>query len=240
MNIILASSFNMTEKDEDGNRHPTIITDTNCFLNTIKRLTPKHDRLVIVANDPNNFEVNDYRFDLQSKSLALSGLDFKEKILLDSRNKNDAKSIIESADLILLSGGKLECQLDFFHEIELKTLITNHPALIMGGSAGAMNLCKVAFNYPEYAHEVDPNKTEFFLPGLGFHNEILVPHLDDKTNPYLNDGFDPVAEFILPKSHGREFLAFNDDSYILIENGVTKYFGNFYRIKDGIIKQVAK
>lgn len=101
------------------------------------------------------------------QSLEMTGLRFKEKIILDNRNKKDYKTILENADLIFLSGGKLICQLEFFREISLKEFIKDYSGLIIGASAGAMTLCNYMTNFPEYLHEIDNRKTEdYIIEGL--------------------------------------------------------------------------
>ena len=79
-----------------------------------------------VANDPANFDMNDERANMHFQSLEMSGFHFQEKIILDNRNKHHAKFILQNADLVLLCGGKLICQLEFFREIHLKEWIQNY------------------------------------------------------------------------------------------------------------------
>ena len=235
MRIILASSFNCNEKDGKGVRFPIPLTNTNSYLSNLKNYISKYDSVVVVANNPISYEITDMYANFLFASLDLSDLKFKNKTILDNRNKKNAKTIIENANLIFLSGGKLECQLDFFAEIGLRELIKNHNGLIIGGSAGAMNLCNYACNFPEALDEVNSKQREYFLKGLGFHNELLIPHFDGKK--YDSDEVDVLNKFILPLSQEREFIAFDDDSYIVVNNGEAEYFGSFYKIKDGKIRK---
>ena len=239
MAIILASSFNCTKKCRNSDKRRAIpITDVNAYLTNIKKFVQKYDNFVLIANDPSDCEMNDYRFGLVCQSLEMSGLIFKNKTFLDNRNKRKAKEIISNADLIFLQGGCLPCQLEFFARIGLKKLIQQHNGLIVGSSAGAMNLCQTVFNYPEVAEEIDDRQgNEFFLRGLGFYNQIFVPHFDGKKKRYCacTTDFDPLRDYILPLSHGREFIACNDGAYILLDGGAAQYFGDFYLIKDGSI-----
>ena len=241
MVLILASSYNCNEKDENGVRHPIPLADTNSFLSNIKKFIPKYDSIVYVANDPDNFEVINEWANIVFTSFELTGLKFKNRIILDSRNKNNARSIVENADLVMLAGGKINCQLDFFSEIGLKELIEKHKGLVIGGSAGSMNLCKTVFNFPEEPCDIDGRKdNDFFQPGLGFFDRIIIPHFNDTEYYQCNAGVDSWNEYIRPLSHGREFLAYDDDSYILINNGKIEYFGTFYKIKDGKIHIIDK
>jgi peptidase E len=238
MKIILASSFNNNEKDENGVRYPVAMPKS--FVSNIKKHIYKFDNVVVVANDPNSFMITEMYANLIFDSLELSKLLFKNKIILDNRNKTKAKQIIETADLIFLCGGEIVCQLEFFKEIGLKKLLKNSNALCIGGSAGAMNLCDTVFNFPETQEEVDNRKDcEYFLNGLGFFDKIIIPHFEyGETNKYSKSDLDVFNEYILPLSKGREFLAYGDDSYIILDNNKVNYIGKFYKIKDGTITEM--
>ena len=238
LTLILASSFNSSIKDSQGNRHPTWLPDNNLYLSNIKKHTPKLDHVLCIANDPLDHEITDERCNILFKSLKQSGLVFKKQTILDSRNQNLATDLISTADLIFLCGGKLECQLDFFNQINLKTLLNNRitPTLIVGGSAGAMNLCTQSFNFPESSADLTSATT--LLNGLGFYHGLIVPHFDGERKIYDYESDIDITSYILKQSHYTPLLAFNDDSYILIHKGIPTYHGVFYQIKDGKITRL--
>lgn len=149
------------------------------ILNVIKENVLFYENVVFVANKPETLEVNDWYGNLLFESLNMSGLYFKNKIILDSRNKINAKKIISSADLVFLSGGSIECQLDFFKDIKLDKILCNYSKLIVAGSAGAMNLCKETLKFPNTIEELENiEKYNCFLNGIGIYNKILVPHFN--------------------------------------------------------------
>lgn len=161
--IILASSFCTSEVNSNKERFVIGLTDRNFYLSNIKNHVTSYGRVVAIANDPANFDMNDERAQTHFQSLEMTGLHFQEKIVLDNRNKKDYVSILSGADLVLLCGGKLTCQLKFFQEINLKEFITNYTGLVIGASAGAMTLCEYMTDFPEYLHEVDNRKMEDFV-----------------------------------------------------------------------------
>ena len=234
MAIILASSFNSSKRDKKGVRYPVAIPNTNSFVTNLKKYISNYSLAVFVANNPDTHETTDFYGNGIFKSLEMTGLVFEKTIILDGRNAQKAKRIIEKAGLVILAGGRIRCQLDFFDQIGLRELIKNHKGLVWGASAGAMNLCERVFNFPEEKDEVDDREGEqFFEKGLGFHNEILIPHFDGENETYAggeNLGFDLMKEIIMPLSYGREFVAFDDNSYIVLDNDRKYYFGKFYRI----------
>jgi len=74
---------------------------------------------------------------------------------------------------------------------------------------------------------------------LEFNGKIIVPHFDGKEEKCTNTDEDIMGEYLIPQSYKMEIIALEDDAYILIANGVTKYFGNVYTIKNGdVIKRV--
>lgn len=235
MAFILASWLRTNQKDECGVRHPIPLTDINQILTNIKKYTSKTDSLVWIANDPSDYENNDIRGNCVFDSFDLSGFKFKKRTILDNRNKKQAKEIVENADLIILPGGKVICQINFLKEIKLKALLKNFKGLIMGTSAGAMNLCKVVCNFPD---EIADLGQPLWTKGLGFYNKIIIPHFDGETKQYQFpcEEMDIANDYILPASMKKELIWLPNDSYILIEDTI-KFFGTYYKIKNKKIKR---
>jgi peptidase E len=234
----LCSSFN-TNEWFDGVRTPVVIPDNNNFVTNLKKHISAYNRVVIIANNQYDHETTDYRAGIINQSLEITGLDFKQSFVIDSRSKEMAREIIMDADLVMLCGGKIRCQLDLFNEIELKKLIDeNQSCVVMGGSAGAMNLCKTVCDFPEDQTDLDGRTNdERFYDGLGYHDEIIIPHFNGDEYGLSEDGLDILNDYILPLSNGREFIAYPDDSYIMTDGTSPQYFGTFYTIRDGVIKK---
>lgn len=217
MKIIFASSFNNIAKDENGKKYAVAISDANQFLTNLQRYTPKFGCVVVVANDPASFETTDFYADLLFQSLKLSGLDFKTKVVFDNRNKDQAKEIFADADLIFLSGGKVDVQNVFFKDIEIGKLLQTSTGLIVGGSAGAMNLCETVSCFPD------------FIKGVGLWDKIIIPHFDGESKSYKRDGKDEYDN-LMNLSIGRELIGIDENSYLLLIDKEIKPFGNVYRI----------
>lgn len=224
MKMILASSFNNYQKDKYGNKKPVALPNNNKFLFTIISNIKNINNVVLVVSDPTNIVMNDFFADLLFNSLSLSGLCFKNKIILDNRNKEDALEIIKNADLIFLAGGSVKIQSKFFSEINFKKILSEFNGLVVAGSAGAMNLCKTTVNFEE----------KNFIPGIGMFDKIIIPHFDGKNRKYLRDGKDALND-LLDLSDKKEIIAFDNDSFIFKDENETKYFGEFYIIKNGQI-----
>ncbi len=83
------------------------------------------------------------------ETLKLSGITFLDYQTLDERNALDAKRMVENADFIYLSGGDTYTQHQFFEKIGLKDILKNFDGILMGQSAGALNMSSSVFNSTE-------------------------------------------------------------------------------------------
>ena len=224
MKIILASSFNNIAKDENGNKYAVAIPDVNHFLTNLRKYTPEFDCVVMVANDPADFKTTDFYAGLLFQALSLSGLDFKTKVVFDNRNKECAQEIFTNADLIFLSGGKVDVQNKFFKEVEIEKLLRNSAGLIVGGSAGAMNLCETVLCFPN------------FIKGAGLCDKTIVPHFDGVNKSYKRDSNDEY-ENLMDLSIGRELVGIDEHSYLLLSDKEVEPFGNIYRIVNKVCQK---
>ena len=231
MNIILSSILDYYVKDENGNKIAITLKNSNQILDNIKKYASPFNKVVFVANWPIAHEENDIRTATFIESFKLAGLHFKENILLDDRNMQNANKILKGANLIILYGGKCLCQIDFLKEINFKQQIQNFTGLIIGISAGAMNLCRTVFNFPEEEQFLDEPRV---FDGLNYYNEIIIPHFDGKHCKYQFDlDIDVVNDYILPYSNENKLIGIPNDSYIFIKNDKITFFGNIYTIYKG-------
>ena len=240
MILFLTSRLNTRVMDENGNKITIPIENVNGVLDNIKKYLSSTNRVVYVSNDPNNVIENEERIKNMMDSFSLSNLNFNEKILLDARNKKDSKNIILGADIVILSGGKILCQNKFFRSVRLKKILKHFNGIVIGMSAGTMNLCKTIFNFPEENADI---KEKRWVKGLDFYDKIIIPHFDGETNTYQIEceEVDVVNDYIFPASHKKEFLGIPNGSYILIDgNKNVSFFGEMYTIENGVTKKIER
>ena len=102
-----------------------------------------------------------------------------------------------------------------------------------------MNCAELVYALPEGEGEgVDPEYRRF-IPGLGITRHQIIPHFQDVRTERV-DGLRVVEDMAYPDSMGREFIALNDGSYILHDNGTETLYGEAYRIKDGRMTQICR
>ena len=233
MAIVLASRLASQEKNENGEWVSIPLKNTNSILSNIDKFVPKTETGVLVANDRNMYEINDSYTKLRFDSLEMSGFNFKNRITLDGRNKNNAETIIDAADLVFIMGGESLRQLNFFNEINFKELMKKyiHKKLVIGTSAGSMNLCSKVSNFIE---QIQYNSLPCLFNGLGFYDDIIIPHFDGETmkNKFKSHIIDPNQDIVLPDVRKRKYIGLPDSSYILLDGESIKEFGPNFIIKE--------
>lgn len=236
--VILTSSLNLYDKDENGNRIAHAFPNENGILDLLKNEIKKYDNFLFIASDEYNTISTDMYSSVTIESFKLT-LPFKKYNILDYRTKNKAKELIKNADLIYLCGGHLPTQNKFFNNINLKELLKGTNAVIVGGSAGSMNCASSVYCPPELDGEsLDPNFNRF-LNGLSLTNINILPHYSDFCE-FILDGKDYIKDIILPDSFKTKILAINDGSYVLIKNGESSLWGEGYILKNGKITKTCE
>ena len=220
--------------DQDGNRLPCPMLKEFDLQKNIAECLPGRDKFVLIANETSNYIENDSKLVFYQKCLEMSNMSFKEYAVLDDRNTKQAKEILDGADLILLTGGKCISQNDYCHLINLKEITESSDAVMVGVSAGAMNMCDTVANFPEELADIGQ---PLWLKGLGFYDKILIPHFDGDRVEYQIpcDEIDIAHDHILPLSKHIELLAIPNFSYVMIKDGITTIHGKYYEINNGVI-----
>ena len=236
MKLFLVSDSLISIRDDNGIKIATRIDESNDFINNLKKFISKYDYFVFICNDPLAYEQND----TSAKKMALafeSQLNgFKHTVVLDDRTKANAKEILLSADFIFLQGGKIPVQNQFLKDIDFANIVKQTEAVVVGKSAGAMNMADKVYNYPEEDSEVDEAR---WYAGVGLCKFIVIPHFNLKNgNEYCFGNFNLLTDYYLPTSIDNKFYALTNGSYILIENGISKVFGESYIIQDGAVTKL--
>lgn len=237
--IFLVSKIDMYIKDENGNKIPKSFNNINQLIDNFKKYIKKYENFLYVASVEDNPQATDTYSKAIIESFNLT-LPFKNYYVLDGRNKEDAKQLVEKADFIYLSGGHLPSANSFINNINLKELIkNNHDVVICGVSAGSMNCADIVCCPPELEGEsLDPN-FKVYLKGLGLTNINIMPHFNS-LQKYILDGKDMLKEILFPISKKTELLAIDDFSYVLINNGKSTIYGSAYIIKNGVVTQISE
>lgn len=218
----------------DGEKEAKKIDNTNGLVDQIKRyLANNNSILFIAANYQDAKKVDDYS-KLLFDALNLSGITFLNYQTLDERNKFEAQKLVKNADFIFLSGGDTFFQHQFFEEIGLKDLLKDYDGILMGQSAGALNMATSVFNSPEDMEDSEP----IYFDGLGVTDVNIEPHFI-LSEEGLTEEEIYQRKFIEKESNERDIYAITDGSHILIDdNNNIVVYGETYLIKDELIEKI--
>ncbi len=233
MNTIFLSSMPLEDMKDISPK----LNNINNFVTQLKEYHKKgFDNFVYLPSNPIAHDINDFYADLYHKAFDNSDLKFKNCILVDDRNHTKVHEIIKAADIIILGGGELPRQNTFFNNIHLKQELINYDGIIVGMSAGSMNLADIVFDFPELDEQIgNPN----FIKGLGYTDINIVPHYKPNERNYnLESGLDAWATYVLPHSHRINIYALVDGTHILIQDNHAEIFGEAYLVKNSIISKL--
>lgn len=222
-----------------GVQLPCIFDVSNGFVDRLRDCWKPDSRLVVICSDPYNAPLNDEMCDTFTKCFRYHGLSVSNSILLDGRNERDAARIVTLSDAILLGGGHVPTQNEFFARIGLRMLLRDYTGVIIGVSAGSMNCMDTVYAQPELPGEsLDPDFRRF-IPGLGLSRVQILPHYQ-MVRDNLLDGKRLFEDITYGDSFGRSFYAIPDGSYILRRGDHYTLFGEGYLIRDGRMAQVCR
>ena len=166
------------------------------------------------------------------------GLSTKVIETLDQRNEL-SKEELEAYDVIILCGGHVPTQNQYFKQIELKEKLKDYKGIIMGISAGSMNSASVVYAAPEKEGEsVDPNYQRF-ISGLCLTDMMVIPHWQHVRTLTI-DGKNSEKDIACADSYGRKFTAFVDGSFMRIADGKAIIYGEAYEIAEGVCQKICE
>lgn len=226
--IFLTSDLGCSKKI-NGIRIAKPLDNKNGFIENLKSKLNGNKKMVFLVSSENEYDTNDYYANLTFESFKLSKIEFDKYIILDGRNESDAKNIIENSDLIILTGGFTLGQMNFFNKIKLKDLLKNSNSVIVGQSAGSINLATKVYCSPESVDELDNPRT---WDGLGMTNINIEPHFivaEDK----LNEEEKTMRKELLKDSFENPVYAIADGAYIYDDGNNQTIFGESYFVSDG-------
>lgn len=214
-----------------------ILNPENYFLDNLRQSMPRHPRCLFICAAPDDPGFTDRVASEMAAAFEEAGLAFSHMSTLDRRNQQDAQMLIWQSDLIILSGGHVPTQNEFFLEIGLKQRLRNYQGVVLGISAGSMNAADRVYVQPEEPGESVPEFPRF-AKGLGITDINILPHYQQVKDNYL-DGRRLYEDVTFADSVGECFYVFVDGTYLLIEDGQTTLYGQAYRLCDGKMEQIS-
>ena len=196
--------------------------------NVIKKMVKKPINMVVIPADPNNFAKNDKQFYGNDSVIGVFKT-FKKIfpnlniVLLDNRvSQTNGINYLEKSNIIYLLGGNPFIQLEYLQKTKYSDIIQHTSALVMGVSAGAMNLAVNSY----YSKDEDYPESIIYK-GLGLTNITIDPHFD------INN-LEQVKE-IKDNSKNIKIIGLPNDSAIVISDNNMEFIGKVYIFENGIL-----
>ena len=214
-----------------------ILSNANNFVDRIRAVLPPYPNVTFVCSNPDDHG-GVCRFAAETCSAFLeAGIPFGSYQVLSGETVARAYAMISHSDLVVLSGGHVPTQNAFFRKIRLRHLLHKYEGVVMGISAGSMNMAGEVYVQPEEPGEsIDPNYKRF-APGLGLTWVNVCPHFQ-KVRHMMLDGVRLFEDITFQDSMGRQFFALPDNSYFYQDEEGLYLCGQAYRIKDGILEMI--
>ena len=181
-------------------------------------LTDRKSFVMLSANCP----VEDEEINLTKNTwLGQAGIVFDEYHLINRDVlKSDAQKLVQEASVIFLLGGYTVWQSEFLAEYELPELIRKSDAVVMGASAGSINMSAKWLCSKLNGYEVE---TSTVYDGIGLNNFSFEAHIElDNTALIYNELF-PLSEKI-------DIYAAEYGSAIRTKNNAVDIIGNVHLI----------
>ncbi|MBP5221598.1 MAG: Type 1 glutamine amidotransferase-like domain-containing protein [Lachnospiraceae bacterium] len=171
--------------------------------------------IVFITACPNDFEQNDDDCDGMYAMFEEKEMPFEKHCMIDRRTEpSEAKKLVESASCIfLMGGGVCEEQLELIREKDCLEALLDCRAVILGVSAGSMNMARCTVDFWESMTPFD---------GLGFTNLTVSCHHDPADTERYNK--------TLKMSEERTVYAMEDGSAFFIKEGRIDTVGKIYRV----------
>ena len=199
----------------------------------------ENSHCLLISAFPDEYTVNDrMRADIE-RIFRETGLSIEYMDICDRRNGVEIISQLSQYDMVILGGGHVPTEKDFFDEIGLRNALQNWDGIVMGISAGSMNCADMVYAQPEMPGEaVDPSYQKF-IRGLGLTDINVLPHYQAVKDDWV-DNLRLMEDITYPDSYGRTFYAIVDGSYVLQTEDRKEIRGEAYRIADGKIQKVCE
>lgn len=235
MKIFLTSDL-LNYKKVNNKHIPTKINNDNGIVDQLKENLKDNRGIVFFASSKSEYSKTDNYANILFESLKLSGISFYNYYIIDDRFKGSIKNIIDKCDMVFIAGGDTLEEMKFFNDIELKDLLKGYNGVIMGISAGAINLAYDVYNSPESKGDLEK---ESKWNGLCLTYINIEPHF-----VYSDENFTPneklQREEVLKESYNRVLYGLLDGSHITDIDGRVNFYGTCYKISNGKITLICK
>ncbi len=185
----------------------------------------KRKKFAFVASEFEKIhEKTDYYFHYFLNMFEEVGIHFEKTYVIDGRmSVGEAQKAVTEADVIWLSGGDTPTQFQYFQEYGLDTVIKQHGGIIIGMSAGSINMAKISICTLSCGHY----KQDIYN-GLGCVDISVEPHFVRSE----------VSNELIDLSKKYTIYGLCDDSFIVCSEKTIEFYGEIYKLSHGNIERL--
>ena len=152
------------------------------------------------------------------------GIHFEEAYVVDGRmSEEEAQRAVAEADVVWLSGGDTPTQFRYFQTYGLDKVLSAHDGVIIGMSAGSINMAKTAICTLSCGHY----KQEIYS-GLDCVDISVEPHFVREN----------VSEELIELSEDYTIYGLCDEGLIVCSGETVEFYGEVYRISCGNVEKM--
>lgn len=194
---------------------------TDEIAGMLREELPVREKLVFISAWPEDYGRNDEDRDGMHQMFAERGMGFAEHRVIDRRTSPaEAAEQVREADCVFLMGGDPVAQMALIRDLGLVSPLRESRAVILGVSAGAMNMGK-------QVAEIWDSKA--FYEGLGLADITIKSHYTD------GDWFVPLLKEL---SRAHPIVAMEDESAIFLDGDGKRALGRMHLFDGGEINRI--
>lgn len=143
------------------------------LANALSRDVTDRQSLVMISSDPASTAVNGV---IEQSWLQEAGILFNDSHVINyEMDRTNAKHLLDAASMIFLLGGDTIKQNQFIHEYDLIQSIQQSDAIVLGASAGAINMSSSWLCSPNMGYNVT---TSTIFQGVALNDFSMLSHFN--------------------------------------------------------------
>lgn len=233
MKVFLTSHL-LNYKKANDKYIPTKINNDNGIIDQLKDNLEGNRGIAFFASSKSDYPKTDSYANVLFESLKLSGILFDSYYIIDDRFKDSIKNVVDKSDMVFIAGGDTLEEIKFFNEINLRNILKDYDGVIMGQSAGSINLAYDVYNSPECVEDLEK---ESKWQGLCKTRISIEPHFIYSDENFSEDEKLQRKE-VLKESYNRVSYGLLDGSHIFDDGKKRFIYGETYKIRNGKITKV--
>lgn len=193
---------------------------TNIFFSNDLRLNCSSDGIIIIPSDPSNETITKKYGDEIINVFRNLGIEFKNIMyIFKSEDIEIAYSKLNNYSCIFLMGGNTKIQNVFLKSINFVDFLNSFQGILIGQSAGALNICNLAYLSPccNVGAEVE------FIDGLNIVDDMFEVHFELSN--------DEQKRFI--ENTSLNMFCITDNGVIKYHEDNREFWGEVYEYRNG-------